>query len=224
MINKTNSVLKLILLLFASALLSMIIGGCSSQPVRTSKSQVNPTNLEKQLFGKKHKQNKEKADPASKTGKATSEVKQIKEDLTPKLELSQKGLTLNWIENGQLRMSATATEFKGNEITQQGVLLNFSAKLYQNGKLTAEIKAPKAVADTAKRVVVATGGVTMRSLERATTVKAQWIKWYEKQQKVVGDGGVDITSTMGNLKAAAFVADTGLKTLTVKDSTKGLQF
>ncbi len=39
----------------------------------------------------------------------------------------------------------------------------------------------KAVADTVNRGVTATGGVTLKSVERNTVVKAAWIKWYEKE-------------------------------------------
>ncbi|MHB9035634.1 MAG: LPS export ABC transporter periplasmic protein LptC [Armatimonadota bacterium] len=140
----------------------------------------------------------------------------------PTLEFKQQGVTLNWMEKGQVRMSAVATEVKGSEVTRVGELTDFSGKLYENGKLVATVVAPKAVADTVNRIVTATGGVTLKSMERNTTVKAQWMKWYAKDQKVVGDGGVKIESTMGTMQGAAFVADTGMKTITVKDSAKGL--
>jgi hypothetical protein len=48
------------------------------------------------------------------------------------------------------------------------------------------------------------------------------MKWYAKEQKVVGDGGVKIDSTMGNMSGAAFVADTAMKSIKVLDSGKGL--
>lgn len=143
-------------------------------------------------------------------------------DLGPKLELTQKELTLRWVENGQLRMSAKAREGIVNEATRTAALLDFSAELYENGKLTASIKAPKAVADTANRIVTATGGVTLKSLERATVVHAQWVKWFAKEQRVIGNGGVTVDSTMGTMSSAAFEANTALKTLRLKGSAKGL--
>lgn len=119
-------------------------------------------------------------------------------------------------------MSATAKEGRMNELTKTGLLTDFSAKLYENGKLSSTMTAPKVVADTANRIVTANGGVTMRSVERNTVVDARWVKWYAKQQKVIGGGGVTIKSDAWDLKSSAFVADTGLKTLTLKNSSKGL--
>jgi len=141
----------------------------------------------------------------------------------PRLELSQKTVTLRWIEKGLLRMSVTASEFNGDEVTRTGSLLDFSAKLYENGKLTAEMSAPKAVADTTNRIVTATGGVSLRSVERKTSIKAGWMRWFARENRVVGSGGVSIESTMGTVEAAAFEADTALKTISVKDTTKGIK-
>lgn len=143
-------------------------------------------------------------------------------DNVPKLSLSQKGVTLKWVEHGVLKMSATAREFRGNEVTRMGELIGFSAHLYENGKPATTMTAPRVVADTANRVVTATGGVVMKSLVRKTVVKSDWAKWYEKQQKVVGNGGVTIKSDAWTAESAAFVADTGLKTVSLRDSAKGL--
>jgi lipopolysaccharide assembly outer membrane protein LptD (OstA) len=159
---------------------------------------------------------------APKNVKPAAKTKQPAEPESPKLALSQKGITLNWVENGKLKMTATAREFQGNEITKKGVLLDFAGQLYDNGKPATTMTAPRVVADTANRIVIATGGVVMKSLLRKTVVHSQWAKWYEKQQKVVGDGGVTIKSDTWDVKAAAFVADTGLKTLSVRNSAKGL--
>ena len=92
--------------------------------------------------------------------------------------------------------------------------------------------APRAVADTSKRTVTATGGVVLKSTSAAalgsavrdTVVHAQRIRWYANAHKFVGDGGVKISSTSGTIEGAAFVADTALKTISVRDSAKGLGF
>lgn len=140
----------------------------------------------------------------------------------PKLALSQKDITLRWVDNGSLRMSAKAKEFRGSEVTKTGELLDFSAQLYEDGKPVTTITAPRVVADTANRIVTATGGVLVKSLERNTVVKAEWIKWYAKNQKIVGNGGVSIKSDVWDAEAAAFVADTALKTVSLRNSAKGL--
>ena len=154
--------------------------------------------------------------------KRAAQAQQPPADTGPKLELSQKGVTLRWAENGVLRMSASAREFRGNEITKTGELIDFSAQLYDKGKPATSMVAPNVLADTVKRIVTATGGVTVKSLDRHTVIKAKWVKWYEKEQKIVGNGGVTVKSDVWDVQAAAFVADTALKTVSVRSSAKGL--
>lgn len=122
-----------------------------------------------------------------------------------------------------LRMVARATEFRGSEITKQGELLNFNAELYEKGKLTAKIAAPKAVADTEKRTVTCTGGVKLNSVVRKTTATAERVRWFSNRNKIVGDGGVTVTSTVGIMQANAFMADTALQTLVMKDRIEGFE-
>ena len=148
-------------------------------------------------------------------------------DTTPEIKFIQTGITLKWTEKGKTRMSAKARQLEGNEVTQTGVLLDFSAELYENGKLTTTMTAPKVVADNAKRTVLATGGVVIKSLDRSTIVKSGWAKWFSREQKIVGNGGVKVTSTMGTndhyeMQGAAFETDTALKTIKIKNSAKGL--
>ncbi|MCE5200106.1 MAG: LPS export ABC transporter periplasmic protein LptC [Armatimonadota bacterium] len=208
--------------LWILAALVFLAAGCSSkQPTVPNAAPVVPGDKVVKTQAVPVKDTPVDQDKAQ-TGKKTPPYVGPKVETGPKLQLSQQGVTLRWIENGSTRMSATAKEFKGNEITRVGELLHFSAQLYENGKLKATITAPKAVADTVNRVVTATGGVTLKSLERNTTVRASWMKWYAKEQKVVGNGGVKIDSTMGTMQGAAFVADTAMKTITIKDSAKGL--
>jgi hypothetical protein len=141
----------------------------------------------------------------------------------PDLVVIQREVTLRWADKNGTQMTCSAKSASFNEVSQVGTLVDFSAKLYENGSLTASVIAPLATADTAKRVIVASGGVVLRSLQRDTVVKAGWIKWYAGSDKVVGNGGVSIKSTNGSVDGAAFVADTALKTLSVKSSGKGLE-
>lgn len=143
-------------------------------------------------------------------------------DPGPMIEINQKGISLRWIEKGIIKMKATAREGQVNELTKIGVLTDFSAELYEDGKLTTTMVAPRVVADTAKQLVTATGGVTLKSLDRSTVVRSDWVKWYARHQMMIGNGGVNIKSDTWDVNSAAFVADTALKTLTVKNSAKGL--
>ena len=135
----------------------------------------------------------------------------------------RRGVTLRWDGKDGAQMTASAKSGSFNEVTQVGTLLDFSAKLYENGKLTAALSAPEATADTAKRVIIASGGVVLKSLERQTVVNASRIKWSVDSHKVTGTGGVKIESASGTVEGAAFVADTALKMLTVQGSSKGLE-
>ncbi len=141
----------------------------------------------------------------------------------PKLEITQSGVTLSWVEKGGSQMTASAKSADFNEVTQAGNLLDFSAKLYENGKLAASLSAAKATVDTAKRTVIASGGVTLKSVERDTTVKAGWIKWNANTRKIIGNGGVKVISTNGTAEAAAFVADTNMRNYTLLSSGEGLE-
>ena len=150
------------------------------------------------------------------------------EPARPNLQFTQQGIAFNWVEKGVIRMSATAKELQGKEVFNTGWLMDFSGKMYENGKLTGTMTAPKVLVDMKTRVVTATGGVTLKLVENNAVVRSKWMKWYSKQQKIVGNGGVTIDMTTGSdkrtLTGAAFVADTALKSLTVKDSAKGLDF
>ena len=120
-------------------------------------------------------------------------------------------------------MVAHASQITWNGENMTGAALDFSAQLYENGKLTASVVAPKAVVNTREQLVIATGGVTLKSQERKTTVKASWMKWYARKHRVIGDGGVRVESPDWNVEGAAFEADTGLKNYRIMDSAEGLQ-
>ena len=141
----------------------------------------------------------------------------------PTLAVVQKEATVNWSdESGRRRMSARAREISWNEASLKGTALDFSAKLYENGKLTASISAPKAVIDTKDQTVTATGGVSMKSLKRKTSLRSLWVKWFAKKHKVIGNGGVKIESPMWKAEGAAFEADTSLENYRIMKSAEGL--
>jgi hypothetical protein len=140
------------------------------------------------------------------------------EEPIPKIGFVQKYVSLNWIDNGQTRMKAKSREFRGDEITKQGVFVDFTAELYENGKLTATMQAPKAVVDGDKRTVIASGGVKMKSMTRKTSLVAEKVTWYAKDKKIVGSGGVKVNSTTGDITAAEIETDTMLSKIAVRGS------
>ena len=204
----------------------LAVAGCSSTKVPTPVSGSSSSNVTQKAVPKVRVDASQSKAPANTSTKPAQQAapKAFDNPEPPKLTISQQGVNMRWVEQGQLRMSAKAREVQGDEISKTATLLDFSAQLYENGKLTASIKAPKAVVDTVGRVVTATGGVTLKSMERKTVVNASWMKWFSKEHRVVGNGGVNIVSEMGNIDAAAFQADTSLRTLSVKDSAKGLKY
>jgi len=208
-----------IILLIAAALLMATVG-CGRR------HETNETILPEKLARKKTAASETKrktVDNPSKQGNAKpAQDANPAKSVGPLIEVEQKTVTLRWVEKGVLRMSATAREGRINELTKTGVLTDFSANLYENGKLTASLTAPKVAADTVNRIVTATGGVTVKSTVRNTTLRAGWVKWFAREQKLIGNGGVKIKTDMWETESAAFVADTGLKTLTLKNSAKGL--
>lgn len=196
-------------LLLAVCCAALVLQGCA-KPER-----AKPAGSKSLLVDKQSKpQSESKPDPQQ-------PAEPVKE--TPKLEITQSGVTLRWAEKNGSQMTASAKSADFNEVTQVGSLLDFSAQLYENGKLTAGVSAPKATVDTDKRTVIASGGVTLKSLERSTVIKAGWIKWDANTRKVMGNGGVKITSDTGVAEAAAFIADTSLKSYTLLSSGKELE-
>lgn len=144
----------------------------------------------------------------------------------PSLETVVKRVTLRWTDKNLMSLSASASKLEGSEVTRKAVLTDFRAELYQNGKLTTTLVAPKVEADEARRTLTATGGVTLKSLDRGTVVKCAWVKWYAREGRIVGDGGVKVTSKLqsgGNyeMEGAAFEADTALRSITITDSARG---
>ena len=196
-------------ILSAAVAVLLVVGGCTSEPTDAPEGGSSSTTNHADAS-------------ATQSGQPSSE--QPPKDTEPTLAGIQTETKMNWSDNqGRRRMSATARQISWNESSLRGQALDFSAQLYENGKLTASIKAPKAVIDTKTQTVTATGGVVMESLERETKVRSEWVKWYAQKNKVIGNGGVKIESPDWNAEGAAFEADTSFENYTIMDSAKGLE-
>lgn len=147
----------------------------------------------------------------------------LADDARSRLVGVQQTVNLKWYEKGKLRMLATASEGDVSAITKTGVLKQFSGKLYENGKLSSEMTAPKVMADSGKRTITAFGGVHLVSVSRKTVLDAEWIKWDSVSQRVVGMGNVKAKSENYEISGAAFETDTALKRVRVFNSAKGLK-
>jgi hypothetical protein len=199
------------LLVFLLSLFVLAVLGCSKNTPAVKDTASDAAMVEKKDTAKPEK---------PKEIKDNKQVKApvVEEDPIPKIGFVQKYVSLNWVDNGKTRMKAKSREFRGDEITRQGVFKDFSAELYENGELTATLKAPKAVVDGQKRTVVASGGVQMKSMERNTSLVAEKVTWYAKEKKIIGSGGVKVDSTTGQITAAEIETDTTLRNIAVRGS------
>jgi hypothetical protein len=134
------------------------------------------------------------------------------------LKFATRKVNLTWQEGGKPKLTATARELTGNTVSGTAAMKQVSAQLYDKGKVVARLSAPLVEADEKTRVVTATGGVTITSAVPNTTIRtvnADWVKWYSREDKLVGNGGVTARGPVASIKAAAFVADTRLRTIRV---------
>jgi hypothetical protein len=98
----------------------------------------------------------------------------------------------------------------------QGVVKDVTATFYQNGVASAEMKAPEARGDNVQSAVVASGGVTVKSLiDIGTSIRADTVTWYATQNKVVASGHVHYVNgrTKMVIQAPVVVGDTMLRTI-----------
>lgn len=98
----------------------------------------------------------------------------------------------------------------------QGTLIGITAMLFEKGKLAAKMKAPKAVGNSATQTIVATGRVTVTSLQQpGTTLKADKITWHAKTNKIVATGNVIYHNAKNGvtMRVPSLNADTVLKSL-----------
>lgn len=137
---------------------------------------------------------------------------------TPQLKYIGRRVTLTWEDAGKPRMRATAIELTGNTVSGTASMKRVNAELYDDGKLVATLSAPSVLADEKTRVVTATGGVKVVSKvpdSSIRTINAEWIKWYTREDKMVGNGGITARGPVASIDAAAFTADTRLKTVRI---------
>jgi hypothetical protein len=136
----------------------------------------------------------------------------------PQLKFSGQKITLAWQQNNKPKLTAAATELTGNTVSGKAAMKHVAAEFYDNGKVVARLVAPFVEADEKTRVVTASGGVTITSAVPGSTiqtVKADWVRWYSREDKLVGDGGIHARGPVTSIDASAFIADTRLRTIKI---------
>lgn len=197
------------------ALATALLAGCSNVDEPQTKTNKPNTTV---------KQVKSPDEPSGKSGAKTTKPdaetrkNEGDEPAPPQLKVIGRKVNLNWQEGGEPKLAVTAVELTGDTLAGKAAMKQVSAELYQDGKLVAKLVAPNVEADEKTRIITATGGVTLTSnVPESTirTVKCDWIKWYSKSDKIIGNGGVTATGPLVLIKAAAFTADTKLRTVKV---------
>jgi hypothetical protein len=141
-------------------------------------------------------------------------IKKEEQKPLPAVKAEARKVVVTWSERGKTSLSATATEVSGDTVSGSAKMKQVTAELYNKGELLGKLAAPIVEADASNRIISASGGVTLTSEQPNSTVrvvKAGWIKWFARQNRVLGGGGVEAVGPMTTVKAEAFVADTGLR-------------
>ncbi|MGI4791407.1 MAG: hypothetical protein ACRYFS_21475 [Janthinobacterium lividum] len=143
------------------------------------------------------------------------------------LDLGMKGSTFSFTLPDPKRPGKLLYELRAASANGQleadgyhGVLTTVWAKLYQSGKQTAILTAPRAQGGSANKDVAITGlgGVVVKSLiEPGTILTADTVVWYGSQNKMVATGHVYYHSgkTGATMTGPRAVADTRMKTISV---------
>jgi hypothetical protein len=105
---------------------------------------------------------------------------------------------------------------------QHATLTDAKATMFQSGKAAATIVAPKVVGDTGPMLILASGGVRITSLlDKGSTLRADRVLWYARQNKVIADGHVVYRDGKYGMvfTGPRLVADTALRS--VRSSSPG---
>ena len=102
-----------------------------------------------------------------------------------------------------------------------GTLKGVSAVLFQNGKESARMVAPQAQGNNVQSIIVATGGVIVRSVAQPGTIlRADTVTWYAQSNKIVAVGHVFYKNGKTGMTISPngrLVANTALKTIRSDD-------
>ena len=138
-----------------------------------------------------------------------------------RLRVESRGLReLSWQENGKYIMRASAARLTGEE-QGKSELKGARLTLYRAGVESARISAGVIRADARARTLTATGGIAVDSATNDTHVTVRSLEWKYREGKIVGEGGVRVSSGLGEVYGDRFTADTGLDKVTLYSSGGG---
>ena len=120
---------------------------------------------------------------------------------------------------GQYLWKLWAREFviEAPDKAVSGTLKGVSAVLFQNGKESARMVAPQAQGNNVQSIIVATGGVVVRSVvQPGTILRADTVTWYARSNKIVAVGQVFYKNGKTGMTinpSGGLIADTVLKSV-----------
>ena len=166
---------------------------------------------------------------AGSSGPSSTAKARAKPALTSKAQKSMSDLRvvthgvkeLSWQSGGQYIMRAKGETLVADEETRKARLQKAHATLFKDGKEAAFVSSDLIEADLNEKILTATRGITARSLVRDIQFHAQSLTWLNKKNRIIGDGGVSVTSAAGNLYADGLEGDTALKQITLHSRRGG---
>lgn len=198
---KNISIILVLLLLFC-------LGCSNNKPAVSDKSSISVSTKDA-LAAEKAKLKKDKKI-------ASEDVSKI-----PEVKLETSDVKLEWAGKDGKVMTSYAKGFEGNQKDSILVLHDFTATLYEKGKKSCTLEAPKAILDVNKQEIKVINGVRLTSLISKSTLVANKILWKSKKNKVYAEDAV-LTTTYGSITGKFFILDTKLETFEVSDKSKNI--
>lgn len=134
----------------------------------------------------------------------------------PEIRLDTNDVNIEWAGQKGKVLKACAKSFSGNQKQAVMVLNDFTAKLYENGKAAAEMKAKKAVLYADKKEIKVLSGAKITSIENKAVLTANKILWKSNENKIYAKNGI-LKTEAGTITGKNFIVDTKLETFEVND-------
>lgn len=134
----------------------------------------------------------------------------------PQIKLDTQDVKIEWNDKSGKLMSAVAKSFSGDQGSNTLTLNNFTAKLYENGVLSAKLQAKKAVLNATKKEIKVSTGVKITSLTNNSTLIANHVLWKSTENKVFAKEAI-LETPNGKIQGKYFKLDTKLETFEVND-------
>jgi hypothetical protein len=138
------------------------------------------------------------------------------------VEIQGAKINVQWRDSaGQPMLEVSANSLKGKEVGQKVVLQKALCRLYQDGKLSAVMTAPRIEADGEKRTLAASGGVLVKASDGESYAKSRSAVWDADHRIIRGKGNVLVKWRGAELTGDEFTADTELGRIKIISKSNG---